>query len=372
MTELADQLSNEAANGGVAPAEISSADGPEGVNGATRASSEAAEKPLSLRDQLNKSIETVRTEEAKRARDVTTGKFAKTETAAEKPAPAEKSQTPTTEQTAQHDASKPDAAPSAWKGVWEVLTPEARAIAVKREADVEKGFTEYRNKTAQLQEISQALEPLRPILQQNGIQSDAQAVKTLLNWEQGFRNPQTRIQSFHSLAKQYGVDLSTLAQGSSQPAQDIPEPLRPVIDQFGNIVQEMNGLKAEFQRSREEKVSQELTSFAKDKPHFEKVRVSMGQLMQAGMADSLESAYQKALAIDPEIAAQVKAEEDKKRTEELAKAQAEKANKARLAAVSPGSRSPTAPLNGSAKPGGTKVRDSILASVAALRDEQRA
>jgi len=372
MSELADEISNEAANGGLSPAEIGQGS-PSGDSGGAE---NPPEKPLSLRDQINKSVEAVRKEEATRARDVQTGKFAKVDpekaSAAEKPAAAE---IPKTE-NAQPEASKPVGPPSGWskeaQALWETLPPAVKADAVRREAEVAKGFDEYRGKTAQLTEISQALDPIRSILQQNGIQSDAQAVKTLLQWEGSFRNPQTRIQAFHNLARQYGVDLSTLAQGSSQPAQDIPDQLRPVIDQFGNIVQEVNGLKAQLQRSQEEKVSQELSVFAKDKPHFEQVRTLMGQLMQSGVADSLDSAYQKATLLHPEVSAKIKAEADAKQAEELAKTQAEKANKARLAAVSPSPRSPTAPATGSAKSGGTKVRDSILASVTQLRDEQRA
>ena len=79
--ELADQqnLENEGVQpGGEIPAEPASP---------AASSSSAPEKPLSIRDQLNKAVDTVRTEEAKRARDVTTGKFTKpAEPAAEIPA----------------------------------------------------------------------------------------------------------------------------------------------------------------------------------------------------------------------------------------------------------------------------------------------
>ncbi len=367
--ELADQHNLEA-EGAVAGAEI-----PVSPEPASPVASSPPEKPLSIRDQITKSVEAVRTEEAKRARDVATGKFAKTEASAEKPAAAEKPSDPTTEQTGQHDASKPDVAPSAWKAIWEKLPEEARALAVKREAEVTKGFDEYRSKTAQLTEISQALDPIRPILQQSGIQSDAQAVKTLLQWEGSFRNPQTRVQAFHQLARQYGVDLSTLAQNPSQApssVQDIPEPLRPVIDQFGN---DISAVKQELQNFRSERISQELSSFAKDKPHFEKVRVIMGQLMTAGIVPpgDLEGAYQKATALHPEVSAQIKADETAKATAELTRTQAEKAKNARLAAVSPAGRSPNgAPANGAANKSKSSVRDSILSSVTALREEQRA
>src|SRR6185312_1679195 len=195
------------------------------------------DKPLSLRDQIVKNVETIRTEEAKRAR-AADGKFTKLEDGAKEPATPPDNPKP--DANAQPADSKPVGPPSGWskeaKAIWDQLPEAVKADAVRREAEVSKGFDEYRTKTAQLTEISQAIDPIRPILQQNGIQSDAQAVKRLLEWEGSFRNPQTRMQAFHNLARQYQVDLSTLvpsSPGTPSAAQDIPEPLRPVIDQFG-------------------------------------------------------------------------------------------------------------------------------------------
>lgn len=371
MSELADALSNEAANGGAAPVDVP-VEGTASDSGEANSSPASPEKPLTLREQLNKSVETVRKDEATRARD-TEGKFTKPETsAAEKPAAAE---IPKPEQNAQAADSTPASPPSAWAKIWDSLPPEAKAIAVKRESDVEKGINEYRGKTAQLTEISQVFEPIRHILQQNGIQSDVQAVKVLAQWENGFRNPQTRDQSFRELAKRYEFDLNSLVQNPSQPstAQDIPESLRPVIDQFGNVQNDVNSVKQELQTLRSERVEETLRTFAKDKPHFDKVRELMGKLMNAGVADDLEGAYQKATQLHPEVSAAIKAEETAKAAAELAKTNAEKSARARQAAISPGQRSPNgAPAEASAKSKGSSARESILASIAELREGQRA
>ncbi|HEY6020168.1 MAG TPA: hypothetical protein VIY48_09785, partial [Candidatus Paceibacterota bacterium] len=156
MSELADALTDEA-SGIVSSAEIpsESAASPAQSGGDTGS---PPEKPLSLREQINKSVEAVRKEEATRARDVQTGKFAKVEdkpASAEKPAAAEIQ----TEQNAQPEASKPAGPPSGWskeaQALWETLPPAVKADAVRREAEVAKGFDEYRGKTAQLSEISQ-------------------------------------------------------------------------------------------------------------------------------------------------------------------------------------------------------------------------
>jgi len=377
--ELADQQNSEA-SGAVAGAEIPAVSPASPSDASTASPAEnppRQEKPLSIREHLNKSIETVRTEEAKRARDLATGKFTKTEaSAAEKPAAAEKSQTPTTEPTAQHDASKPDAAPSAWKGVWEALTPEARAIAVKRESEVAKGFDEYRSKVKQYEAIDQVLAPARARFQQQGITNDADALRNIISWEQGLHDPATRVTAFRGLAQQLGIDLSTLAQNPSaapSQVQDIPEPLRPVIDQFGNIVQDVRSVQQEIQTLRNERTSQELAAFAKDKPHFNDVSVLMGKLMMAGVATDLDGAYQMALKTHPEVSAKIEAERVAKEAAERERSQAEKAAAARRAAVSPAGRSPNgAPSNATAQPGKRGVRDSILSSITELREGQRA
>jgi hypothetical protein len=369
--ELADQQNLEA-EGAVAGVEIPS---PEPASPVVQ---DAPEKPLSLRDQILKNVETVRTEEAKRAR-AADGKFTKLEAGAEQPA----AEIPPTEQNAQPTESKPVGPPSGWskeaQALWEQLPPAVKADAVRREAEVAKGFDEYRAKTTQLSEISQALEPLKPILQQSGIQTEAQAVKRLLEWEGSFRNPQTRMQAFQNLAQTYGVDLSTLVQNPSlapSSAQEIPEPLRPVLDQFGNVVQDVrrdvSAVQQELQTLRNERVESELRNFAKDKPHFNAVRELMGKLMSAGAAQDLEGAYHQATKIHPEVSAAIEAERVAKAATDLAKANAEKAAKARQAAISPGQRSPSVAPTNSGKAKGSSVRDTLLNSIGELREGQRA
>jgi hypothetical protein len=377
--ELADQQNSEA-SGAVAGAEIpvspeagSPSSSPASTASPASESPSKPEKPLSVREQITKSIEAVRTEEAKRVRDAATGKFVKPE--AEKPAAANEIPKPATE--AKPEGSTPEAPPSAWKGIWESMTPEARAIAVKRESEVAKGFDEYRTKVKQYEALDQVIAPARARFQQQGIQNDAQALQNILTWEAGLSNPATRVKAFRDLGSQLGIDFSTLVQSSSQApsqAQDIPEPLRPVIDQFGNIVQQVQNVESRLQSWEQRQTSDQIAAFAKDKPHFDKVSVLMGQLMQAGSAKDLDSAYQQAIKIHPEVSVQIEAERATKDAAERERAQAEKAAAARRAAVSPSGRSPHggAPAAGQQINGKQSVREAILSSVSQLREGQRA
>lgn len=370
--ELADQQNLEA-EGVVTDANIPSS--PE-TDASPAVASSAPEKPLSIREQILKAKDSVAREEATRARDTATGKFAKVEASAvEKPAAAE---IPEAKQNATPAESTPAAPPSAYAKIWDSMTPEAKAVAVRRETEFTKGIEEYRGKVKQYEAIEQIIAPARVRFQQQGAKSDAEAIHNLITWEHGLNNPATRVTAFRDLAARLQIDLSTLAQNPSQApsaAQDsIPEPLRPVLDQFGN---DLNSVKQELQTFRTDRISQELSTFA-SKPehvHFDKVRVIMGQLMTSGIVppDDLEGAYQKATTIHPEVSAQIESEKSAKAAAELARTQAERATKARLAAVSPAGRSPNgAPANGTAPKANKGVRGDILASIQALREGERA
>jgi hypothetical protein len=381
--ELADQQVSETE--GLSGAEIPASAPTGGSAGEGEPASKGAASPdkpekLSLRQQIEKNVEAVRTEEAKRAR-AADGKFTKLDGAAEKPA-TDKQVSPT-EQEAQPEPAKAVGPPPGWsaesKAFFNSLPPDhpIRRDVAKREEEVSSGFKQYSDKAKQYDAIEQVIAPVRQTFQQAGISSDADAIKALLGWEAGFRNPATRVQSFQNLARQYGVDISTLVPSSSSAApsaaQDIPEPLRPVIDQFGNVVQQVQSVEARLQSWEQQQIAEKLTSFASSHPHFEAVRVQMGQLMNAGIVQpgDLETAYQKAIALNPEISARIREAEDRKKADELAKANAAKVEAARRAAVSPTPRPPMgAPGGQPAKKAG--VRESILASVQQLREEQRA
>lgn len=382
--ELADQQVSENADSGLTGAEIpaAAADVPAAPAPADKAPKDA--KPLSLRDEIKKSVETIRTEDARRARDASTGQFVKNEAgAAEKPA-TEKVQEPV-QKEAQGDTPKVFAPPPGYspetKAFLATLPPDhpIKRDIEKREGEVSNGFKQYSDKAKQYDAIDQVIAPVRSTFQQAGITNDADAIKALLGWEAGFRNPATRAQSFRSLAQQYGFDLSTLVpsspSGSPSAAQDIPDQLRPVIDQFGQVSQQVQQVASRVESWEQQQAAREINAFASKHPHFEAVRGQMGQLMNAGMVQpgDLEGAYQMAIKINPEISARI-AEEERAKTEEAAKAAAaEKARKAAAAAVSPPTRSPVGP-SGPAPTGKNSggVRDSILSSIKALREEQRA
>lgn len=373
--ELADQQVTDNGDAGLSGAEISH-------EPADR--SEPVKKP-SLRETLNKSIEEVRTRE-ERARDEQ-GKFAKekpAKAAPEKAAAAEKSPqgdaSPDVSSKTAQPASKPVGPPPGWsaesKAFFESLPPDhpLRMDVAKREEEVSNGFKSYSEKTKQYDAIEQVVAPFRGRFQQYGVQNDAQAISSLFQWEAAIAsNP---VEGLQRLAQTYGVDLSQFAQRSTAPSdgsQGIPEHLRPVLDEFGQLKQQVTSMLSSQQMAEQQRISSELQSFAKDKPHFDKVRVAMGQMMQAGLVapNDLDGAYQRAIWADPDLREQLLREQDDKRKAEFQRTQAEAAAKARAAAVSPPPRARQA-AHVTADKSSKGVRGAILASISELREDQRA
>jgi hypothetical protein len=155
---------------------------------------------------------------------------------------------------AKQNAARADAggahtgAPRDWhisaKGEWDRL-PDQTKLAVKRSQAAQN-------------EISQALDSVRPVLKQQGM-SDVQGVKQLIAWENNIRNPATRDAAFQALHQAYGYQPQTSAQA--------------VADA-------------------------EVRGFSAGRPHMQNLNVvkRMVQLLEGGLANSLQRAYDLTLA----------------------------------------------------------------------------
>lgn len=345
-----------------------------------RSQDEQSPKKMSIREGINAAIKEEQAKVDKTGRlHGEGGKSAPkpkdtAEAAPQQAAPANES--PKTEKDAQPaDGPKPSGPPPGWsaesKALWDTLPQAVKADALKREADVEKGFEKHRPKLAQYEALEQVIAPHRAAFQRSGAPNDAAAIHNALSWVSAVQaNP---VQGLLAAAQHFGIDPSTLAQSSSrQPPegqQDFSAQLQPVI---APVVQDVRAVQQEVQSLRAERITSELATFAKDKPHFEKVRVTMGQLIQSGAAEGLEDAYQKAIWANPETREQLVREQAQKAADDAIKAATQRSQQARAAAISPSGRTPGSQVNGSAieKPKG--VRGSLLASIKELREGDRA
>lgn len=342
---------------------------------AARPEKSAKSDKSTLRQTLEKSVETVREAEAKADKagrlHAADGKFApKEKTVEAQDAPVE---IPAAKKDAQpKEPSTAIGPPPGWsaesKAVFAALPDPVKQDILKREKEVSDGFKSKSEEIKRYSEIDQVLAPVRPVFQQAGI-NEAEGLRRLLSWEGALRNPATRMQAYAALGRQYGIDHNS-PQSQAQP--EIPDQLRPVYDNVGQLTQTVNTIQGELQRSREEAVSRTLTDFAKDKPHFETVRTTMGQLIAAGIVapDNLSEAYRQACASHPEIGPKLIKEQADKQAAELLKNQTQRIQTARSAAISPSGRAPNGPAANGKDSGKRSVRDTIMSSVKELQENR--
>ncbi len=310
---------------------------------------------------------------------------------AERPIKAEPE--PTTDKTVEPAAAPKPAAepPSSWsqeaKATWATISPAVQQAVLKREKEVSDGFTQYQTR---YQDIDRAFSPQRDFqLQQLG-KSRGQAIDQLFGWHDALANPATRLQAFRSLAQSHGIDLSTLSPQTGQTQQPDPntdptafvnqivqsnlqQSLQPVLQRVGSFEQMLQ------ERENLAEAKGKLTTFSTGKPHFERVRQAMAQMIGSGYAQDLEDAYQKATWADPEIRGEILAGEQAKREadakaaqeareaktaqaeEERRRKEREAADKARRANI--GVRHSTAAGTAPSKSTGKSIRDSIVEAV---------
>lgn len=247
--------------------------------------------------------------------------------------------------------------PTSWskeaQETWATLPAPVQAAVAKREKEMSDGIASIKNRYG---EIEQALAPRRQLLSQTG-HSEGSAVNQLFAWHEALAGP-NRMQAFAALARAHNIDFSQLLpQGSQQqpsptsgaqpggspgaadPVQDyLRAYLQPVLSRIDNVAQVTGGLQNAWQRQQQDAIAHQLEVFAQDKPHFNTVRRTMGQLMSPTLdrsgnviappaATSLQDAYDKAIWSMPEIRTAMLAEEAAKRDAEVKARQDAEASK---------------------------------------------
>ena len=255
------------------------------------------------------------------------GKFVKAEAAPETAAPA--AQNPTDqakpETTAAPASSGTTAPPSSWsadaKALWPSLSPALQQAVLKREGEVSEGFKSYGQKVKDYEPIAQVLQPIRSMLDLNGVEP-ATYVRQLVAADQYLRTkPQEAIRW---IAQQYGIDLG---QTTAAPEDTYVDP------QLAAVKQQLAGLAQNFQQQQQagrdaeaRRIQAEIEAFKKDHEHFDDVRADMSALFASGRATSLQEAYDSAVWANPNVRpklleAQNKAAEAKRAEEDARRAQ---------------------------------------------------
>ena len=214
--------------------------------------------------------------------------------------------------------------------------------ANQREAEYKRGVSAYKAEADNARQLTEAIGPFVPELQQQGIHpvawinnlGRAHMVLSKAPYDQ-------KVQMFHRLAQDYGIQLDQNAM--QMPEQAYVDPYQQqLMQQLQATQQQVQQLSQIREQEENARLTQEINRVSNNKvafPHFDMVREDMAQLLERGLAQDLESAYAKAVRMNDEA---YKLEQDK--LLKSASNQASKAQqvaKAKATAVSPKSVTPS-------------------------------
>lgn len=261
-----------------------------------------------------------------------TGKFAKVEAATStEGAPTEATETETTDKGAIDTAAAagpskpPQSLSAAAKAIWPTLPPEIQQEWLKRESDVAKGFEQRATELKQFDGIRQVLTPRAQELTQE-FGSVPAAIDEMFKVADYCKNDTRGF--LRDVAAEAGLTIrfADEADGGATGAET-PQ-LAAYANRLQNIERAINEQRHAQQTQEMQQAAVQVERFAKDHPHLETVRVEMGKLINAGIANSMEDAYDRAVYSNPQLRDAVIQEKMQAQT----KAAAEAAAKARKAA----------------------------------------
>jgi hypothetical protein len=207
---------------------------------------------------------------------------------------------------------------------------------IKRDKEMTSDYTKKTQDLAEqrknIEALDKVLQPARQTIHATGI-SEPEYISRLLNADNALRtNPKMALRQ---LAQGYGIDLSTMNEESE--SWNDPDPqYAQLLQQNQHIMSELNQFKQQNIQSTVAQTEQTVEQFSAKTgadgklthPHFDKVRVKMGNLIDAGEAKGLDDAYTKAVRLDDDLYEEaikasrlsVKKQEDSKRKAAVDKA----------------------------------------------------
>jgi hypothetical protein len=245
------------------------------------------------------------------------------------------------------------------------LTPEesvkfAEYAGNIRENEFKKGVSTYKAEADNARSMMEAIAPFIPELQKQNIHPAAwinnlgRAHMTLTNapYEQ-------RVQLFHRLAADYGIQLNGQAQ-VSQPSDAYQQQL---MQQLQMVNQEVSTIKGRYEQEENQRLMNEINQVSQNKdkfPYFDEVREQMAQLLENGLANNLETAYAKAVRLQDDVWSKEQERMLKAATQQASKAQ--QVAKAKAVAVSPRSVTPNGVVATSDKKDRRSMLDELVSS----------
>jgi hypothetical protein len=227
-------------------------------------------------------------------------------------APADPAKAP----TAPPAAGAADTAPATWtpaaKEKWTGLDPAIKSEVQRREREIEVGMSKASEVRRFGDSVMAEFAPYAKILENEGATPQA-AIRALLetSYTLRFGSPEHKHALFHSLAQQYGIDLAK---------QVDPEKARLQWELDSRQVNDARAASAQ-QDALQRDVQGELEHFVNTAghEHYPAVRTVMAGMIQAGVATTLQDAYDRACWADPQVRSALILADNARRAQEQAK-----------------------------------------------------
>jgi hypothetical protein len=243
--------------------------------------------------------------------------------------------------------------PASWRRefheVWQKADPKLQEYAWKREEEMRAGIENIFEKAQFADSMQGAIQPYMNTIQGLGLTPD-KAVAALMEADHKLRtsDPQTRQAYFMQLAQSYGINLNAMPQQAPGQQGAAPQQAAPSVDplvwqlqnELNQVRGEVMGWKQQQEMMENQTLLNEINQFSLKADHFDDARPAMIQLLQSGLAQTLEEAYEKAIRLDPNLFEQVTKAQQAEVAAKQAKEQNRAAKTARAAAVSVRSATP--------------------------------
>ena len=301
------------------------------------------EEPEAVKEEVSEEVEEEVEEEIVAESEEEPKEEAKEEVkeeAKEEPQPEEETQE---EEVDSEDVTEPQSKrpPSTWsakgKASFSKLPKHIQDEIIKREADIGKGISMYKQAANYGRTLGEAIKPYEAMIRSEN-SDPIKTVQNLLNTAYRLRSgtPQQRGQLVMQIAQEYGADLSqyTSANAENTENQEIPalqQYLNPIQEKLNNLEQVYASQQQAAQQQTQQEALTSISSFQNQvdekgnirNVHFDDVRNDMADLIEnaerQGRQLSLEEAYETACWANPQIRNVKLTQANKKRKEEAQK-----------------------------------------------------
>lgn len=198
-------------------------------------------------------------------------------------------------------------APKTWSkealADWATLPPRAQQEILKREEDFFRGISGYKERAEAGDRYAQVVQPYAPILAAENVDPVQLFQSFAANHYLLTRGTEAqKLELAANMIQGYGLDFNKLINFVGD---RILEPADPRVTALEAQVTELRNAgqsrQQQDQAATVERLNTEIDAFAKDPAHpfFEELVNDIAQVFQAGQANNLQEAYEKAVYLNP-------------------------------------------------------------------------